>query len=304
MVMIAPSAAKPSIPLNASADPEFNALSIGPVPPVLGTDTDAARQFYRTGVSQLRMSPLPAASKIAVGAQAQTQIITQIINSGGSGSSAIDLQVNNVDNPVQGVLNLTGGGVSYGPGKGQVQISANVPGTIVIGPGFALWQIDNDSSAFMSDMIPGPDGIGGNLFYLPTQIKTTQITFNVSHADAINSYDIGIYGPFTGVETTLPLLLNVGPVLYSSNGNYTELWLQGSTVLAPGYYFLELTTSGSPTLILTAQQAQSYLYPAYLSTVSGGSTLPATITAPTASPTVTTGSSGSNIPATIAFILN
>jgi len=114
-------------PVNASADPEFNSLAIAPVPPVLGTDTDAARQFYRRGVSQLRMSPLPTQAKIAVGAQSQSQvIITQVSQGGGgtSGSSGISLLVNGVSNPIQNILNLTGVGVSYGPGKGQVSIFA------------------------------------------------------------------------------------------------------------------------------------------------------------------------------------
>lgn len=104
-------------PTNASADPEFNPLAIAPVPTVLGTDTDAARQFYRTGVSQLRIPPLPPASKIAAGAAAKSQTIIQA--SGGS----VELKTNNAPNPDQNQLNLTGPGVSYGPNPGQVQFA-------------------------------------------------------------------------------------------------------------------------------------------------------------------------------------
>src|ERR1700690_3302605 len=110
-------------PLNASADPEFNALAIAPIPPVMGTDTDAARQFYRTGVSQIRMPPLPIQAKPAAGASAASQIIVTQVSGGGSGSSGgttATFQTNNVVNPVQNILNITGSGVSYGPGKGQV----------------------------------------------------------------------------------------------------------------------------------------------------------------------------------------
>src|ERR1700722_14338305 len=117
--------AAPGISLNTSADPEFSPLSIAPIPPVLGTSTDAARQFYRVGVSQVRMSPLPTQANAAGGAQAQTQVIVNQVSSSGSGSSGsagVELQVNNVDNPIQNLLNITGPGVSYGPGKGQVSI--------------------------------------------------------------------------------------------------------------------------------------------------------------------------------------
>jgi hypothetical protein len=71
---VTPPAVTPRPPLNASADPEFSALSIAPIPPVLGTSTDASRQFYRVGVSQIRMSPLPANSSVAVGSQIQQHV--------------------------------------------------------------------------------------------------------------------------------------------------------------------------------------------------------------------------------------
>lgn len=126
LIQLSPSALTP--PVGMSADPEFNSLAIAPIPTVLGTVADAARQFYRSSVSQLRMSPLPTQASAAVGAQAQsTVIVTQVSQGGGgsSGSSGINLLVNSMVNPVQNILNITGSGVSYGPGKGQVNISAN-----------------------------------------------------------------------------------------------------------------------------------------------------------------------------------
>ena len=67
-----PAPPRPSIALNESADPEFSSLSLGPIPPIMGTTVDAARQFYRRSVSQIRMSPIPQASSLASGAQIQT----------------------------------------------------------------------------------------------------------------------------------------------------------------------------------------------------------------------------------------
>ncbi len=63
--------------VDPSADPEFSPLSIAPIPAILGTDTDAARQFYRRNVSQLRMPPLPPQSKIAIGASGASQALAQ-----------------------------------------------------------------------------------------------------------------------------------------------------------------------------------------------------------------------------------
>ena len=117
--------AAPPAPPNTSADPEFSPLALAPIPNVMGTDTDAARQFYRNAVSQLRMPPLPAAAKIAQGAQAASQVILS-----GGGAEGVDLQTNNVDNPVQTKLNITGAGVTYGPGAGQVAIAGTGDGLI------------------------------------------------------------------------------------------------------------------------------------------------------------------------------
>jgi hypothetical protein len=58
LVPIAPVTLKAPPALNQSADPEFSSLSLAPIPPILGTSTDASRQFYRQAVSQVRMRPL------------------------------------------------------------------------------------------------------------------------------------------------------------------------------------------------------------------------------------------------------
>jgi hypothetical protein len=63
--------ARPALP--QSADPEWSPLSLAPIPPSLGTETDASRSFYRQGVSQLRMLPLPAQASPSIGAQAASQ---------------------------------------------------------------------------------------------------------------------------------------------------------------------------------------------------------------------------------------
>jgi hypothetical protein len=47
LTLVTPPSVTPRPALNVSADPEFNPLSIAPIPPALGTSTDAARQFSR-----------------------------------------------------------------------------------------------------------------------------------------------------------------------------------------------------------------------------------------------------------------
>ena len=91
LIPITPTALVAPPPTNASADPEFSPLALAPIPLILGTSTDAARQFYRSAVSQIRMPPLPAAASPATGAQAQTiatQVATEIVNEAISGLPA------------------------------------------------------------------------------------------------------------------------------------------------------------------------------------------------------------------------
>ncbi len=148
-------------PLPASADPEFSPLALAPIPPVMGTSTDAARQFYRQGVSQLRMPPLPVAAAPAAGAASASQAI-QVIAGGGGPS----LQVNNIKNPVQDTLNLTGTGVSYGPGPGQVQIAVGAGDGLIHGA--TIWETDPAVVQFRDDFywsqaVSSTAGIVGDL---------------------------------------------------------------------------------------------------------------------------------------------
>ena len=74
LIPVSPPAVTPRPVLNASADPEFSSLSIAPIPPALGTNTDAGRQFYRTGVSQVRMFPFPPQASAATGSQIASHV--------------------------------------------------------------------------------------------------------------------------------------------------------------------------------------------------------------------------------------
>ncbi|MDE2106152.1 MAG: hypothetical protein KGL39_53510 [Patescibacteria group bacterium] len=115
---VAPPALVPPPPLARPSAPGYNPTSIAPVPDVLGQIPDWQRNFYRPGVSQSRISPLPSQAKIASGAQAQSQVIIQ------AAGASTTLEVNGVKNPDQSILNLSGTAVTYGPGPGQVNITS------------------------------------------------------------------------------------------------------------------------------------------------------------------------------------
>lgn len=306
MTLITPSAPTAQSPqLNASADPEFSALALAPIPPVLGTDTDAQRQFYRRGVSQLRMPPLPSQAKIAIGATAQSQVINQQFIGGGGP----DLMVNNVANPVQNILNITGPGVSYGPAKGQVQIGGSSE------PQAPYLQIQGEpqvgapgANVFITNFLNGgANGVGGFLFSVPFEIPTGNIIFDIGGADTTNSYDIGVYGPLLSGSTSMSLVVNTGPTIYPSAITVKVPWLQGTTIITPGTYFMFFTSAGSLfTLGLTGWLSFYSLYSAYSVTLSASSTLPAEADVPVISESFSaylSGHAGAGIPQRVAMTL-
>jgi hypothetical protein len=131
---------------------------------------------------------------------------------------------------------------------------ANPPSSLA-GPGFIFGTASrnnhvrigaynyNDAPGFTS----GSGSIGGFLFFLPTEITTSNISFPISNLyDASDEYDIGIYGPYTGVETTLELVCHTGPTIFGTPGIApTTPWLDAPVGIPAGYYFLMFTTGGN-----------------------------------------------------------
>jgi len=60
MVPVSPGAGRPSLPPPDSNMPDFDVLSLAPAPAVFSTEGDRQRQFYRRGVSQYRIPPMPS----------------------------------------------------------------------------------------------------------------------------------------------------------------------------------------------------------------------------------------------------
>src|SRR5258708_3440984 len=74
------SAARPMPTPDPNSMPNYEALSLAPAPAVMSTDVDRQRQFYRHGVSQYRISPLPSKANPQINASARS-VARQVVAS-------------------------------------------------------------------------------------------------------------------------------------------------------------------------------------------------------------------------------
>lgn len=115
---------------------------------------------------------------------------------------------------------------------------------------------------------------------LPYSVNTTEVIYDVTTTDNTdNVYDLGIY---TNSGT---LAVNIGPrsgtTFSSAKGFHTLTWLQGTTSLAPGRYYLAMTTNCAATCAKIAATASWVSYAADASAgASQNGTLPSSITPP------------------------
>lgn len=135
----------------------------------------------------------------------------------------------------------------------------------------------------------GLGSIGGFMFFLPTEITTNKFAFLVENSDASDQYDIGIYGPYAGVETTLPLVSHTGPQTYASSTTAETAWVNAPVSISAGYYFLLFTTaanlpSSGNTLSSLGENSGGgqtnlsyFAFAPTVSTTSTASTLPSTV---------------------------
>ncbi len=115
---------------------------------------------------------------------------------------------------------------------------------------------------------------------LSFSVTTTQLTYQVTSSDnTANNYDIGVY------SSSGALMLNIGPTAGTtfspSTGFRTLPWVQGSTTLAPGKYYLGFTMNCSTACakVGAANSNVNFAINASSGTSSGGG-LPASITPP------------------------
>src|SRR6266478_3387900 len=92
--------------------PNYEALSLAPAPAILSTEIDRQRQFYRHGVSQYRISPLPLKANPQVNAAARS-VIASTPSSSGGGITSVGLTA-----PIEAVitnspLSAPGGSINW-----------------------------------------------------------------------------------------------------------------------------------------------------------------------------------------------
>jgi len=115
---------------------------------------------------------------------------------------------------------------------------------------------------------------------LPYNVTTTAITYDIATADnTANNYDIGIF------DNSGNRVVDVGPIpgtaFASSTGFHTLTWTQGSTALAPGRYYLAITTNCASTCAKIAAQSAVVSFAINASAgASAGGALPSSVTPP------------------------
>ncbi len=117
-------------------------------------------------------------------------------------------------------------------------------------------------------------------FLLPYNVTTTQLTYDVTAADTTaNNYDIGIF------DNAGNLVLATGPTagttFAASTGFHTLAWMQGSTMLAAGRYYMAITTTCASACAAFGANSS---YVSFAANVSAGATtgaaFPATLAPP------------------------
>jgi trimeric autotransporter adhesin len=176
--------------------------------------------------------------------------------------------------PVLTTLNA-GQNVTITNGAGSITISASGGGGGTTLPFFVTGTGQTEAS---QGVTANTTNVWGILF--PFNVITTEVTYDVKTADnTANNYDLGIF------SNTGTLLVNLGPTpgttFAPSKGFRTLNWVQGSTSLPAGRYYLALTTNCSATC---SKLGGSPSFVSFAVNVSAGSskggTLPASITPP------------------------
>ncbi len=117
-------------------------------------------------------------------------------------------------------------------------------------------------------------------FLLPYSVTTTEVTYDVTTLDdTANDYDIGIY------SSSGTLVLDIGPTpgttFAPSDAFHTMTWIQGSTSLEAGRYYLALTTNCSTHCAQVAAATSNVSFATNISAgASQGGALSSTVTPP------------------------
>jgi hypothetical protein len=173
--------------------------------------------------------------------------------------------------PQLGTL-TAGSNINITNGPGSITISANGPAAL------PLFATGGGQTGVASSGTQNITALWG--FLLPYSVTTTQITYQITAADnTANVYDIGIFN--NAGALVLDLGATAGTTFAPSAAFNTLGWAQGATTLAPGRYYLALTTNCSASC---AALGATPNFVSFAVNASGGAStggvLPSTITAP------------------------
>ena len=260
----------------ASIDP----YGSGPLPPNFGYQPALVRSGYGGTAAPIDLMPIQGAGVTQANAKAigvATKVAQDIVS-----ESSVLFQTNNISNSTQDVLNITGSGVSYGPGTGQVSItSAELPTLIDNFTNFSAALTGNfvsqlpwemvELSAFQQSINPSKINSVGGLGFSGTA-TASQVNFLVhglgSAASWVNgitdswslfdnpgwtlSWTFTVGRPYLFTQSRLPAAFSWSKVsFYIGLGNYPSITTPTTTTVPRPPYFVGLrydTDTTSPSI--------------------------------------------------------
>ena len=169
-----------------------------------------------------------------------------------------------------------GSNISITNGPGSITISSTGGGGG--SPTLSFFVTGNQRSGGTQPFIKNLNKLWG--FLLPYNVTTTQVTYDITTADATsNNYDIGIF------NSAGNLVVDIGPTpgstFSATKGFHTVTWDQGSTTLPAGKYYIGFTTNCNSACAVVAAVGSFVSFAANASAgATTGGALSSTITPP------------------------
>lgn len=194
----------------------------------------------------------------------------------GSAGSPIALLAAKTDTSLQGAGTVASPLGILSVGKNSTLTGAGTAGTPLGVNGWPLIAFNN-SQYSNSFHVGGTNQVSIWGFVLAYPLTFANITIDIATADAVNSYDIGLY------TKAGALVANIGAQTIPSTGIHAFATVQGSQTIAPGLYLFGATGNANTAQIEGSTAAPNWVVNTNVTSSSGGA-LPSSIGAIAASP--------------------